>query len=158
MADYDDWSDDALTPVSQRTHIEMLREAYETAYRKGYQQGFEQAARHVQTMKNGGIVRVQEVANVLEAHALGPLVEWRGVTETGRGPFNRERPPALTPPNWWSIKRQVYRRDGRRCQVCDTKTGPFEVDHIKPVWEGGLPELGNLRVTCRACNRSRGRR
>lgn len=151
---------DNETPLSEAAFTregEMLREACELAYRRGYQQGFEQAAHNVQTFKNGGTVRVQEVANVLMDHALGVLVDWRGEAENGDSYPGRTKPPRLWVSSWHYLKSEVYRRDGRQCQVCGDVKGPFEVDHIKPVHQGGLPTLENLRVSCRTCNRERPR-
>lgn len=141
---------------AQRARVsQMVRDVSEESYRRGYQQAFEQAAHHVQTLKNGGTVRVQEVANLLLAHAMGPLVDWRGEAMGDNPPF--VKPPRLEFESWWLLKRKVYQRDGRQCKICGAQSGPFEIDHIKPVAEGGLPTLENLRVSCRTCNRSRPR-
>jgi len=33
---------------------------------------------------------------------------------------------------------------------------PFEIDHVKPVVEGGDNSIDNLQLLCRFCNRSKG--
>ncbi len=34
----------------------------------------------------------------------------------------------------------------------------FEIDHIKPEWAGGEQGLENLRLVCKSCNRSKGKK
>jgi 5-methylcytosine-specific restriction endonuclease McrA len=61
---------------------------------------------------------------------------------------------------WTAIRRVVMERDRGLCQIkilgyC-TKIAT-EVDHIRPMSEGGEPyELSNLRAACRRCNRRLG--
>ena len=56
-------------------------------------------------------------------------------------------------------RQQVFIRDGYACVLCGKmakKDGAvLEVDHIKPIAEGGSNELDNLRTLCRKCNRGR---
>ncbi len=70
------------------------------------------------------------------------------------------------------IKRKIYERDGRACQICgrvtrfggtyDTPWDPLppsgSVDHIIPVSKGGTNEDTNLRWSCKSCNSARGNR
>ena len=54
-----------------------------------------------------------------------------------------------------SIRFQVLKRDGYRCQVCGVTAqdgARLEIDHIHPVSKGGGNELSNLQVLCRDCN------
>ena len=53
---------------------------------------------------------------------------------------------------WKAIRRKVFERDGWRCRQCG-KAGRLEVDHIKPVSEGGSKfDMENLRTLCRGCH------
>lgn len=55
---------------------------------------------------------------------------------------------------------EVFKRDSFRCQYCG-KTAPdvlLEVDHIKPVKEGGTNDIINLITACKDCNRGKGAR
>lgn len=58
------------------------------------------------------------------------------------------------------IRFEVFKRDSFRCQYCG-RSAPdviLEVDHIKPVAEGGDNSLLNLITSCRDCNRGKGKR
>jgi hypothetical protein len=57
-----------------------------------------------------------------------------------------------------AVRREVFRRDGGRCQwptagggICGS-THRVELDHIVPVGRGGRPTVANLRVLCRVHN------
>lgn len=55
---------------------------------------------------------------------------------------------------------EVFKRDSFTCQYCG-RSAPdvvLEVDHIKPVREGGKNSLLNLITSCRDCNRGKGKR
>lgn len=54
-----------------------------------------------------------------------------------------------------SLRYDVLRRDGFRCQICGAtqKDGvKLHVDHIFPVSKGGRTEMSNLRTLCERCN------
>lgn len=57
-----------------------------------------------------------------------------------------------------AIRRKVFERDGEVCAYCGTTKPPFHIDHIKSVADGGTDALGNLTVSCRKCNTSKGRK
>lgn len=65
--------------------------------------------------------------------------------------FGREREPISE-----TTRSQVFARDGRICTYCCTIEGPFEIDHIIAVANGGSNHLDNLCVACKPCNRSKG--
>lgn len=50
------------------------------------------------------------------------------------------------PGNWERLRRYVLRRDRGRCVVCDAPGN--QVDHVKPVAEGGDWTVQNLQVLC----------
>ena len=55
----------------------------------------------------------------------------------------------------------IYAREGYRCAYCGhhgDEDHPLEVDHIRPVVEGGDNHPSNLVSACRPCNRQKGRR
>ena len=58
---------------------------------------------------------------------------------------------------WKKRRLTVLDRDGWRCRACGAASR-LEVDHIVPLWEGGLEEDGNLRALCRSCHIARHRK
>jgi hypothetical protein len=52
----------------------------------------------------------------------------------------------------------VFKRDSFKCQYCGAHPPSviLEVDHIKPVAEGGGDESDNLITSCFSCNRGKG--
>jgi hypothetical protein len=55
------------------------------------------------------------------------------------------------------IRFEIFKRDSFKCQYCG-KTSPdvvLEVDHIKPVSEGGTNDITNLITACFDCNRGK---
>lgn len=57
------------------------------------------------------------------------------------------------------IRFEVFKRDKFTCQYCGRMAPDviLEIDHIKPVAEGGDDELINLLTSCRDCNRGKGK-
>ena len=55
---------------------------------------------------------------------------------------------------------EVFKRDRFTCQYCGRMSPDviLEVDHIKPVAEGGTNKMINLITSCRDCNRGKGKR
>ena len=54
---------------------------------------------------------------------------------------------------WRRLRRKILVRDGWECQACGKLLGMAQVDHIKPVFQGGAafdPE--NLQVLCVSCH------
>jgi 5-methylcytosine-specific restriction endonuclease McrA len=63
---------------------------------------------------------------------------------------------------WAKRKREVVRRDGRKCWICGAETLDIEnhpralsLDHVVGLRDGGSNEPENLRVACRLCNTER---
>lgn len=54
---------------------------------------------------------------------------------------------------------EVFKRDKFTCQYCGRRAPDvvLEVDHIKPVAEGGKNTVLNLITSCRDCNRGKGK-
>jgi 5-methylcytosine-specific restriction endonuclease McrA len=55
----------------------------------------------------------------------------------------------------------IFARARYRCAYCGhlgDEVHPLEVDHIRPVAEGGDNHPSNLVSACRPCNREKGRR
>jgi len=58
------------------------------------------------------------------------------------------------------LRFEVFKRDSFTCQYCGS-TSPeviLEVDHIKPVINGGKENILNLLTSCFDCNRGKGKR
>ncbi|AWG44894.1 hypothetical protein BEH_24665 (plasmid) [Priestia filamentosa] len=69
---------------------------------------------------------------------------WRYYTK--RGGKQRNKSLALTFANY--VEKQ--------CMHCETKKGPFHVDHIIPLAKGGQDEASNLQCLCSDCNWKKG--
>jgi 5-methylcytosine-specific restriction endonuclease McrA len=55
----------------------------------------------------------------------------------------------------YKANRRALLASSTHCTICNTPPFPgtqLEVDHIKPLSDGGGNELTNLRVVCRPCN------
>lgn len=57
------------------------------------------------------------------------------------------------------VSRQLYEEQGGICPLCGEKVeyGLHDVDHIIAHTHGGGNERGNLQITHRSCNRSKGK-
>ncbi len=57
------------------------------------------------------------------------------------------------------IRFEVFKRDKFTCQYCGRMSPDviLEIDHIKPVAEGGDNSIINLITSCRDCNRGKGK-
>lgn len=79
--------------------------------------------------------------------------EWQIVN--GRDFDNKRR----SIPGW--MRREVMRRDGRRCGICLTTISDADdvhLDHIHPVAKGGKNTPDNLQVAHATCNMKKGAR
>ena len=93
---------------------------------------------------------VQVCQGILRELARVPpsLAEWVDIS-----PLSGSPPPDPRKRSVSKYKRQrILDRDGEKCRVCGTETGPFEIDHVVPVSEGGHSDDDNLRVLCQSCN------
>lgn len=57
------------------------------------------------------------------------------------------------------LRFDVFKRDGFACQYCGAKpseTVLLEIDHIRPIADGGTNEIDNLVIACYDCNRGKG--
>ena len=57
-----------------------------------------------------------------------------------------------------ALRKYVLERDGSSCRYCGSNDGPFDIDHILAVANGGSNDPSNLCVACSTCNRSKGAR
>lgn len=73
-----------------------------------------------------------------------------------RGRYPGEERQSLAP----KLRRAVIERDGYVCGLCGGEVEPTDVhiDHIVPVFHGGLDRLDNLQVAHSLCNLRKGRR
>lgn len=54
---------------------------------------------------------------------------------------------------------RIAERDRWTCHVCNVgyiPNDPWEVDHVKPISQGGTNHVGNLALTHASCNRDKG--
>jgi 5-methylcytosine-specific restriction protein A len=80
------------------------------------------------------------------------------LTDTGRCPTHSTKPWAgstrrqALPPDWPKRRRYVlHERDQGRCYLCG-QPGATEVDHVKPIAEGGTSHLDNLAAVHPTCH------
>ena len=52
---------------------------------------------------------------------------------------------------WETTRRDVFERDGYRCQQCG-KAGRLEAHHVLHLASGGSNDLANLLTLCRGCH------
>lgn len=55
-------------------------------------------------------------------------------------------------------RREVFARDGERCQYCGQRGGNLTLDHVIPKHRGGGHDWLNLVTACRDCNHRKGGR
>lgn len=55
----------------------------------------------------------------------------------------------------WELKKMVYAKSGGVCAICGQplSVNNYNIDHWKPINQGGSNELENLRATHKSCNR-----
>ena len=46
----------------------------------------------------------------------------------------------------------IQERDGNKCSICDEDNVMLQLDHIKPLSQGGKDNLKNLRLVCPSCH------
>lgn len=106
------------------------------------------------------------------ARAMGLLVlgkaelmqNGRGVIHTASATF--EQPSVIRlnymihrpRPHVRLCKREIFRRDGYRCQYCGRSTSHLTLDHVLPRYRGGGYSWENLVSACPQCNRLKGHR
>ena len=62
--------------------------------------------------------------------------------------FKRHGSAIYKTPQWAAVRLEAKRRDGWKCVQCGAR-GRIEVDHIKPIRDGGEPyDLRNLQCLC----------
>lgn len=78
-----------------------------------------------------------------------------GIARLFKGKGRLERVP---PPQW--AKHAIFYRDRGRCVICGKDLTSLidpqadaEYDHVVPLELGGLNDVSNLQLLCRACNR-----
>jgi 5-methylcytosine-specific restriction endonuclease McrA len=58
----------------------------------------------------------------------------------------------------YEVREYVFEKLGRECVYCDTKVGPFNLDHLKAQARGGSDRVSNLAPSCISCNEKKGAR
>lgn len=73
-----------------------------------------------------------------------------------REPWTGTRKRSSRP--WARKRRRILQHDHYRCQPCKRqgkRTKATEVDHIKPLSQGGTDDDNNLESVCRDCHRTK---
>ena len=55
-------------------------------------------------------------------------------------------------------RRNLFQRDGHRCQYCGTGSEPLSIDHVVPRSRGGGDTWENVTTACLPCNVRKGNR
>lgn len=55
-------------------------------------------------------------------------------------------------------RRNLFHRDGHRCQYCGTSADQLSIDHVVPRSRGGLDTWENVTTACLPCNVRKGNR
>jgi 5-methylcytosine-specific restriction endonuclease McrA len=73
-----------------------------------------------------------------------------------RGGKTEERQKLMSQIEYKEWRESIYNRDNYTCQMCGTRGGPLEADHIKPwfLYPEFRYDLTNGRTLCRSCHRS----
>ena len=104
------------------------------------------------------------------ARAMGLLVLGKAeIIQNGRGVLRTpsrtyERPSVIRlrymvhrpRPHVRLCKREIFRRDGYRCQYCGRPSAHMTLDHVVPRHRGGAYAWENLVSACPQCNRRKG--
>lgn len=53
-------------------------------------------------------------------------------------------------------RREIFIRDGFRCQYCDRQVSDLTIDHVIPRSRGGLHVWDNVVSACKSCNHRKG--
>lgn len=72
-------------------------------------------------------------------------------------PPSSQPEPSKKQPIPRQLRWQVWERDNFTCVHCGTRRN-LTIDHIKPEFAGGTPEIDNLQTLCGPCNSRKGRR
>jgi 5-methylcytosine-specific restriction endonuclease McrA len=56
----------------------------------------------------------------------------------------------------YELREYVFAKLGRQCVYCDTKIGPFNLDHLISKAHGGSNRVSNLAPACISCNERKG--
>jgi hypothetical protein len=128
------------------------RQAREANYRRGYRDGVRAASDAIADLYRSGFGRPSEIENILDHWHDNDLTEW--ARDGWISGFRLA--PGLKCDTWSRIRRRIIARDGKRCVWCSSVES-LQVDHIKPVSEGGLPTADNLRTLCCECHKNKKR-
>lgn len=77
---------------------------------------------------------------------------WTGHHRLRHAAIRKFRPDRIKGSRWKKIRERILERDGFACVLCGA-IELLEIDHIKPLAEGGTHHDDNLRVLCLSCNR-----
>jgi hypothetical protein len=105
------------------------------------------SSRVVVTILDRSIFSLPQMSGNGVGHVSSPCISYG----RARPVFGVEREPIPA-----MAREAVIRRDGWKCVYCGDDAGPFEIDHVLAVVNGGASDVSNLCVACKPCNRSKG--
>ncbi len=96
----------------------------------------------------GAKINANQPVDLAAMEAAGFIVPYNHEAALGK----REDWPSRYVPD--EVRAAVFERDGHKCRRCPA-TERLELDHIKPVSQGGGATEDNLQVLCVSCNRKK---
>ena len=118
----------------------------ENGYRRGFFRGVVTAIGIMRILHSKGFGRTTEIANILDDWSK-KVIEW----ERDGGDENDADCKLPNVKSWSAIRYEVMERDGFKCFCCPT-TYPLHIHHLKPVKNGGCPDVENLLTLCKECH------
>lgn len=118
-------------------------------FSSGVEEGIDAAEDWALRLHSLGYTRIKEVVWLIERHRRSAIAAAADANRLCPGNI-----PSLRQASWSKVKAAILSRDSYRCVLCGS-TERLEVDHIRPVSRGGLPDETNLRVLCKACHKGR---
>lgn len=114
-------------------------------------------------MRRRSRYRVNHAGHLLGTVLTGGLwgIAWAADTASKQNARTRRDAANVLPPDWYEIRRRVYKRDRGICRWCRSAVPwtSYHCDHIFPRSLGGHPsDTRNLQTLCNACNLRKGAR
>lgn len=132
----------------------FVRGDEEADYRRGFDHGIVYAVQLIESLKQKGFIRPQEIANIISRWEYEVVYHWRSKAHADVQKDDYSLccgHPFLEQESWFDIRRRIIKRDGGKCVHCGGQE-KLHVHHLDPVNEGGIPTDDNLETVCKGCH------